>query len=99
MLPGRSLHGGATIEWLESGAFLIVHMNSDEPEIPNGVAIVGTDDGRPGAGKMLYYDARNVSREYAWTLSGNVWTWSRDDADLSQRMHITIAPDGKSLIS
>ena len=51
-------------------------MTMDEPEIPNGVAILGTDDAHSNAGAMLYFDDRGVSREYRWTISGSVWRWS-----------------------
>jgi len=94
MLPGKTFHGHASFTWLESGAFLLFHSHIDEPEIPNGVAILGTDDSNPDAGAMLYFDVRNVSREYRWTISSNVWTWSRDELGFSQRMALTIANDG-----
>ncbi|HEX8969796.1 MAG TPA: hypothetical protein VF937_18075, partial [Chloroflexota bacterium] len=77
LLPGKTFHGHATFTWLESGAFLLFHSHTDEPDIPDGVAVVGTDDATPDAGAMLYFDVRNVSREYRWTISANVWTWSR----------------------
>ncbi len=94
MQPGKTFHGHASFTWLESGAFLLFHSHIDEPEIPNGVAILGTDDSNPDAGAMLYFDVRNVSREYRWTISSNVWTWSRDELGFSQRMVLTIANDG-----
>ncbi len=94
MLPGKTFHGHASFTWLESGAFLLFHSHIDEPEIPNGVAILGTDDSNPDAGAMLYFDVRNVSREYRWTISSNVWTWSRDELGFSQRMVLTIANGG-----
>jgi hypothetical protein len=99
MLPGRTLHGHTTFAWIESGAFLLARTHIDEPEIPDGVAIIGTDDGRPDAGGMLYFDVRGVSREYRWSISGNVWTWSRDDAKLAQRIKLTISEDGRSIVS
>jgi hypothetical protein len=46
---------------------------------------------------MLYFDVRNVSREDRWTISGNVWTWSRNEPRFSQRMVLTIAEDGQSI--
>ena len=97
MLPGKTLHGRTVFSWLESGAFLLVHMDSEAPDIPDGVAILGTDDASPDAGVMLYFDDRNVSREYRWAIAGNVLTWSRDTADFSQRMVLTIAEDGTSI--
>jgi hypothetical protein len=97
MLPGKTFHGRTTFTWLESGAFLLFQSHIDEPDIPDGVAILGTDDARPEAGTMLYFDVRDVSREYQWTFSDNVWTWSRDDPGFSQRRVFTVAADGQSI--
>jgi hypothetical protein len=96
-VPGKTFHGHATFSWLESGAFLLFRSHIEEPEIPDGVAILGTDDATPNAGAMLYFDVRNVAREYHWTMSDNVWTWSRDDADFSQRMMLTVAEDAQNI--
>jgi hypothetical protein len=97
LLPGRTFHGHATFSWLDSGAFVLVRMHTDEQEIPDAVAVLGTDDATPDAGAMLYFDVRNVAREYRWTISGNVFTWKRDAPDFSQRMVLTIAEDGQSV--
>jgi hypothetical protein len=97
MLPGKTFHGRTTYGWLDSGAFLRGQMHIDEPEIPDGVAILGTDDATSDAGAMLYFDTRNVSREYRWTMSGNVLTWSRNAPGFSQRMVLTIAEDGQRI--
>ena len=64
MLPGKTFHGHATFRWLESGAFLLFQSHIDEPEIPDGVAILGTDDAALDAGAMLYFD---VSTSHANT--------------------------------
>jgi hypothetical protein len=73
-----------------------MHSEIDEPEIPSGVAIVGSDD---VAGKyfMLYFDERGVSRKYDVTMSANQLTWWRDDPSFSQRFTITIADDGTKM--
>ena len=97
MVPGKAFHGRVMFTWLESGAFLLFQSHIDASEIPDGVAILGTDDATPNAGAMLYFDVRNVSREYRWTISGNVWTWSRNEPGFSQRMVLTIAEDGQSI--
>jgi hypothetical protein len=99
LVPGKTFQGHARFTWLESGAFLLLNFHIDEPEIPDAVAIIGTDDAKPDAGAMLYFDVRNVSREYRWTIAGNVWTWSRDDPGFLQRMVLTIADDGQSIES
>lgn len=96
MLPGRTFHGRTTYEWHGGGAFLLARMRFDEPEIPDGVAIYGTDD-HASDGGMLYFDERGVSREYRWTFEGRTWAWSRNAPDLSQRMRLAIAADGKTI--
>ena len=60
-------------------------------------SIIGTDDATPNAGAMLYFDVHNVSREYRWTIAGNVLTWWRDDPSFSQRMVHTVAEDGQGI--
>jgi hypothetical protein len=99
LLPGRTFHGRTTFEWLESGAFLLARLHTDGPEIPDGIAIFGTDDAESNAGSMLYFDVRGISREYHWSISGTTLTWSRNTPELSQRMQLNIAPDGDSIVS
>ena len=97
MFPGKTFHGGWTFEWIESGALLLARTHIVEPEIPDGVAVFGTDDEHPNAGEMLYYDVRAVSRVYHWTLAGDVLTWSRTNDDFSQRMYMTFAADRRTI--
>jgi hypothetical protein len=97
MLPGQTLRGRATFSWLESGAFLLYHSYTDAQDVPEGVAIIGTDDALPDNGAMLYFDARNVSREYRWSMSRNVLTWWRNAPGFSQRMVLTISEDGQTI--
>jgi hypothetical protein len=93
LVPGRTFHGHATFDWIEDGGFLRYRSTIEEPEIPNGVAIFGTDDDTPNAGGMLYFDVRGVTREYRWTIDGYTWRWSRTSTELSQRMVLTISED------
>ena len=56
MLPGKTFHGRATFTWLESGAFLLFQSRIDEPEIPDGVAILGFGLDQPslgGSGRLM----------------------------------------------
>jgi hypothetical protein len=62
-LPGMTFHGRTTFSSLESGAFLLVHMHTNEAEMPDVVAILGTNAATTDADVMLYFDVRNVSRE------------------------------------
>ena len=96
-LPSTVLHGHTSFEWLEGGAFLIMHSEIDEPGIPSGIAIVGSDGTRDEF-SMLYFDERGVSRNYDVNVQEGVWTWSRDAPDLSQRFTLTIQPDKQKII-
>jgi len=96
MLPGRTFHGRATFDWLEAGAFLTWRMRIDEPQIPDGIAVFGTDDASDeGAISISMYAVR--SREYRWTVAGNQWRWWRNAPDLSQRMVLTFSDDGQTM--
>jgi hypothetical protein len=96
-VPGTTFHGRAAFAWHEGGAFVIMHSEIDEPDVPSGVAIFGSDD---VANKyfMLYFDERGVSRKYDVSMTGNQLTWWRDDPKFSQRFTITIAADGTKMI-
>ena len=96
MVPGKTFHGRATFEWLEGGAFLIMHSEIDEPEIPSGIAIFGTDD-TTGECSMLYFDERGVSRRYQVIVQGREWKWWRDAPGFSQRFGGTISADGRTI--
>jgi hypothetical protein len=97
MVPGKTFHGRASISWLEGGAFLIMRSETDEPEIPSGIAILGTDDSS-GECSMLYFDERGVSRKYECSLEGNVWKWWRNSPEFFQRFTGVIADDGRTIV-
>lgn len=97
LVPDTTFHGRVSFAWLEGGAFLIMRTEIDEPGIPSGIAIFGSDD----AAKhyfMLYFDERGVSRKYDVTMSGNQLMWWRDNPGFSQRATITIE-DANRMVS
>ena len=95
-LPGRSLRGRVTFERIEGGAFIRMHSKMEDPEIPEGVAIFGTDDG-DGTCTMLYFDVRGVARTYDVTFLADGFAWSRDTPQFAQRFRVTIAKDGRTM--
>jgi hypothetical protein len=97
LVPGTTFHGRTSFDWLEGGAFLIMHSQIDEPGIPSGIAIFGSDD-TTGECSMLYFDERGVSRRYEVSLRDNVWTWWRNAPGFSQRFTATIAADGRTIV-
>lgn len=95
-LEGRVLRGEVTFERIEEGAFVRMHSKMEDPEIPEGVAIIGTD-GDEGTSTMLYFDVRGVARTYEVTMHADGFTWSRDSAKFAQSFRVTIAEDGQSM--
>jgi hypothetical protein len=98
LVPGTTFHGRTTFTWIEGGAFLIMHSQIDEPDIPSGIAVFGSDD-TAGECSMLYFDERGVSRRYETRLRDNVWEWWRNAPGLSQRFRGVIAADGRTITS
>ena len=96
LVPGKTFHGRTSFDWMEGGAFLVMHSQIDEPEIPTAIAVFGTDDTADTC-SMLYFDERGVSRRYEVSVRANEWRWWRDAPDFSQRFAGTIAPDGRTI--
>lgn len=97
MLPGKTLRGRTSFEWADGGAFLIMRSEIDEPEVPSGIAVIGTD-GDAKDGFMLYFDERAVSRRYVVSLRSDLWHWWRDAPGFSQRFTGTIVDDGRRIV-
>jgi hypothetical protein len=98
LIPDTILHGRTSLEWLEGGAFVIMRSEIDEPGVPTGIAIFGSDDAIK-AYFMLYFDERGVSRRYSATLDNNLFKWWRDAPGFSQRFTGTIVDGGNTIIS
>lgn len=96
-LPGKTFHGLTSFAWAEGGAFLIMRSEIDEPEIPSGVALIGSDDGDHSY-VMIYFDERGVSRHYQVTISDDEMIWNRDDPKLAQCMTFTREDGGDRIV-
>jgi hypothetical protein len=97
-LAGRTLRGSVTFERIERGAFIRMHSKMEDTEIPEGVAIFGTDgEDEPAGATMLYFDERGVARRYEVTFQTDGFTWARDSKQLAQRFIVTIAKDGRTM--
>lgn len=97
MMPGTTLHGRTSFDWLEGCAFLIVRSEIDEPGIPTGIAIIGSDDAKAEL-VMLYFDERGVSRMYEVSFRDNVLKWWRDAPGFSQRFTGTLTDNGETIV-
>lgn len=98
LVPGKTFHGRTVFEWIEGGAFLAMRSEIDEPEVPSGIAIFGSDDVAKTF-YMLYLDERGISRKFDVSLEGNQLKWQRDEPSFSQHCTITITEDGTELVS
>ena len=96
-IPNKTFHGRTSFAWIEGGAFLVMHSQIDEPEIPSAIAVFGTDD-KTGDCSMLYFDERGVSRRYEVSIADNVWKWWRNAPGFSQRFTGTISPDRRTIV-
>jgi len=96
-LPDSTLHGRTSFDWLEGGAYLIMHSEIDDPNFPSGVAIFGSDDVAKKY-SMLYFDERGISRKYEVAMTGNQLKWWRDEPSFSQRFTIAIEDDGNKMV-
>jgi hypothetical protein len=93
--PGTVM-GHASYEWLEDGAFLVMHTGNKRAGTPYSTCIVGRDDpSRPYT--MLYFDNRGVSRVYMMSLEGRQWKQWRDNAGFSQRFFGELSDDGNTI--
>ena len=99
LVPGTTLHGRASFEWIEGGAFLVMRSEIlNDSRFPSGMAVFGHDDAQ-GDWMMVYFDQRRVSRIIHTSLSGKVWKTWRDAPGFSQRMTATISDDGNTITS
>jgi len=87
--PGVELHGRASFNWHEGGAFIIVHSQIDHNEFPDGVEIFGSDN----VSKeyfMIHFDERGTSRWYNVSVQPDGIKWWRDNPDFSQAFSLVV---------
>ena len=101
--PGSEPVGGAVteFEFMDGGQFLVQRWTVPVPEAPDGIALIGNDE---GSGKLLqhYFDSRGVARVYEMGLRDGVWTLERTTPDFSplgfwQRFSGTLSADGRRI--
>ena len=96
LVPGTTFHGRTSFAWHEGGAFVLMRSEIDEPEVPDGLAVIGSDDAA-GTRTRLYSDEPGVTRRYTVEVGDGEVSWHRDEAGFAQRMVLTVAADGSRL--
>jgi hypothetical protein len=91
----------AKFEWMGDKAFVIQRSTVPIPEAPDGLALIGWDDGR-GTFLQHYFDDRGVARIYEMSLDNGVWRLERTKPDFSpfefsQRFTGTFADGGNRI--
>jgi hypothetical protein len=90
-----------TFSWMGEKAFVVERWTIPIPEAPDGLAVIGWDEGR-GAFLQHYFDTRGVARVYEMSLDGRIWKLERTRPDFSpfefsQRFTGTFTDDGKRI--
>lgn len=80
--PPSGVGGRTTFERVLGGAFVVERSEIEQPDAPNGVAIIAFDPDTDGY-RQHYFDSRGVVRLYAMQLRDRVWTLLRDSSDFS----------------
>jgi hypothetical protein len=93
--------GTVVFEWMSGGEFLVQRWEVPHPAAPDGLAVIGYDEGR-GTYLQHYFDSRGVARVYEMSLEGNTWTLSRTEPDFTpldfaQRWVGTFSDDGRTI--
>lgn len=97
-LPGVTLRGHTSFNWMEGGAFLIMHSKIDGGKIPTSIAIFGSDNTKSEY-FMLCFDERKVSRKCEVAFNDNVLKWWRSAPEFSQRYTFTFTDNNNTIIS
>ena len=108
VMPGQQAPGDlpdvgarATFEWMGEKAFVLQRWTVPIPEAPNGLAVIGWDEGRDRF-LMHYFDDRAVARVYDMSFAAGVWKLERTKQDFSpfefsQRFTGTFTDEGNRI--
>src|SRR2546430_16695897 len=88
--PADTVRGQVSVEWIENGAFLLMHMGAD------ALWLMSRDEAQP-LYKVFYFDARAVSRVYEMSFTDQMWTMWRESERFSQRFTGLVSEDGRAI--
>ena len=91
--PGEAL---ATIEWHDSGAYLVERATVDLPGAPDVIKIMGCDAAN-GTYYQLYSDDRAVCRVYEMSIGDGEWRLWRSGQPFPQRFTARFEDDGNTI--
>lgn len=90
-----------SFEWMGDRAFVLQRWTVPIPEAPDGLAVIGWDEGRDRF-LMHYFDDRAVARVYDMSFDAGTWKLERTRPDFSpfefsQRFTGTFTDDGNRI--
>ncbi len=93
--------GRVVFAWMAGERFVIQRWEVPAPEAPDGLAIIGFNEGRGGF-LQHYFDSCGVARVYGMSLEQGVWRLWRESPDFSpldfaQRYTGTFSDDGATI--
>jgi hypothetical protein len=91
--PSGKISMQVSVEWLESGAFLIIRFPISPPD---SIWIIGRDDSSEHY-TVLYFDSRKVSRIYNMSFNNGLWKIWLDSPNFSQRFEGKLSEDGNTI--
>jgi hypothetical protein len=99
--PPSDLRGRTVFQWMPGERFLVQRWEVPSPVAPDGIAIIGYDEGR-GSLLQHYFDSRGVARIYEMRFADGVWELSRTapdftPLDFSQRFEGQFGDDGRTI--
>lgn len=96
--PSATAQGYAFFEWVEEGAYLLLRMGDPNASSSGATWLIGRDESFPEY-KVLYYDARHVSRIYEMSFSGTEWRMWRGAPGFWQRFEGKMSEDGNTILA
>ncbi|MEA5455406.1 hypothetical protein SPF06_11800 [Sinomonas sp. JGH33] len=94
--PHQIAIGRADFDVLEEGALIVMRQVIELEGPPVARWVIGRDGSRPDY-TVLYSDARDVSRVYQMSFTGDTWRIWRDDPAFSQRFEAHVAENRASM--
>ena len=94
--PTDKVKGHVSFDWVEDGAFLRMRQGDKATRPPSALWLMGRDEST-GEYKVLYFDARGVSRIYNMSFEGSTWKMWRDAPGFSQRYEGKVSRDHNTI--
>ncbi len=94
--PSDKVYGFVSFNWLEDGAFLEMRQGDKLTGPASAIWLISRDESEQEY-RVLYYDARGVSRIYHMSFDNDLWKMWRDAPGFSQRYEARLSEDRNTI--